>query len=260
MAEGEDGQYEIASVISRAFDTITSNVPLFVGLALILAGIPAAAANWWQLSQTISYTTAPGRFISSTVFTSGYFGPILIAGLVSMVSGVVLQAALTRATVTHLSGEKPNFGQCLMVGLAMILPMIGIAILLSLGVGLASLLLIVPGIILWLCWSVVVPVYVQEKVGVFEAFGRSMALTSGSRWRIFLTMLVVVIGLWLLSIPAGMLTLAAASAGTVASAIVAGAISALGSMAMVTVQACIYVELRDVREGVAPADLEAIFA
>jgi hypothetical protein len=38
------------------------------------------------------------------------------------------------------------------------------------------------------------------------------------------------------------------------------AISAVGSMVMVAVQSCIYVELRNVKEGVAPADLEAIFA
>jgi hypothetical protein len=143
----------------------------------------------------------------------------------------------------------------------MILPLIGIGVLLFLGVGIATLFLIVPGIILWLCWSVVVPVYVQEKVGVLEAFGRSMSLTEGSRWRIFLTMLLVVVGLWLISIPVGMLTYAiSASGSTIVLSVLSAAVSALGSMVMVAVQSCIYVELRNVKEGVAPADLEAIFA
>lgn len=259
MAEVGEGQYEIASVISRSIATIGSNFALFAGLALILAGIPAFALNAWQTSVNVNFAT--GQPDMGTILSPTYLGPIFAGWIVAVVTGAVLQAALTRATVLHLSGEKPTFAQCLSVGLAMILPMIGIGILLSLGVGLAMLLLIVPGIILWLCWSVVVPVYVQEKVGVFEAFGRSLDLTRGARWRIFLTMLLVVVGLWLLSIPAGILSVAVASSGSIiVTALVTSVISALGSMVMVTVQSCIYVELRNVKEGVAPADLEAIFA
>jgi hypothetical protein len=259
MAEAGEGRYEIASVISRSFETVSSNAGLFVGLALVLSGVPAFALNLWQSSFGANVNLAQpdyNAFLSAT-----YLGPIFVGWLVAMVTNAVLQAALTRATVTHLSGEKPVFAQCLTVGVSMILPMIGIGFLLSLGVGLAMLLLIVPGIILWLCWSVVVPVYVQEKVGVIEAFGRSMALTEGSRWRIFLTMLLVIVGLWLISIPVGLLTVAVAATGSViAVALVTAIISALGSMVMVTVQSCVYVELRNVKEGVAPADLEAIFA
>jgi hypothetical protein len=144
----------------------------------------------------------------------------------------------------------------------MILPMIGIGILLMFGVFLAMIFLIVPGVILWLCWSVTVPVYVQEKVGVFEAFGRSLELTRGWRWRIFLTMLVIMIALWLFSFPTGMLTTAAhaATGSIVATALISATLSALGNMVVVTAQASIYVELRNVKDGVGPADLEAIFA
>lgn len=258
MAEIGEGQYEIASVISRSFETISSNLALFAGLALILSGVPAFVLNLWQTNAQLALNNGADV---STIFSAAYFGPLIAGALVGMVTGAVLQAALIRATVLHLSGEKPTFAQCLAVGISMILPLIGIGLLLFLGVGIATLFLIVPGIILWLCWSVVVPVYVQEKVGVLEAFGRSMSLTEGSRWRIFLTMLLVVVGLWLISIPVGMLTYAiSASGSTIVLSVLSAAISALGSMVMVAVQSCIYVELRNVKEGVAPADLEAIFA
>lgn len=258
MAEIGEGQYEIASVISRSFETISSNLALFAGLALILSGVPAFVLNLWQTNAQLALNE--GADVGA-IFSAAYFGPLIVGALVGMVTAAILQAALIRATVLHLSDEKPAFAQCLAVGISMILPLIGIGLLLFLGVGIATLFLIVPGIILWLCWSVVVPVYVQEKVGVFEAFGRSMSLTEGSRWRIFLTMLLVVVGLWLISIPVGMLTYAASASGsTIVLSVLSAAISALGSMVMVAVQSCIYVELRNVKEGVAPADLEAIFA
>ncbi|WP_155006469.1 hypothetical protein [Sphingomonas hengshuiensis] len=257
MAYTEDGRYEISTVLSRTFDTIGANFLLFAGLSLVLSGLPAFAIDWWQASQIAVDTTD-----SMAVLRPAVFVPIVIVWLVSIVSSTVLQAALTRATVQHLSGETPNFARCLKVGLALFLPMIAISFLLAIGVGVGFLLLVVPGIILWLMWSVTVPVYVQEQVGIFEAFGRSRELTSGSRWRIFLTMLVLVFALWLLAIPVGMLTAAARSAGsaTMLLSVLGAIVSALSSMVMVSIQACIYVELRDVKEGVAPGDLEAIFA
>ncbi|WP_438801690.1 hypothetical protein, partial [Enterobacter hormaechei] len=80
----------------------------------------------------------------------------------------------------------------------MILPMIAIGLIAGIGVGIGLLLLIVPGVILWLVWAVVTPAYVQEKVGILEAFGRSAELTKGARGGIFLTMLIVPLLLWVL--------------------------------------------------------------
>lgn len=255
MAEAGEAQFEISSVISRSFETITSNLLLFAGLALILAGVPGFALQFWQA------TTVESATDSSAILNAGYLLALLTGMVVSIVTGAVLQAALTRATVLHLSGEKPGFAQCLAVGLTMILPMIGLGIIVAFGVGFAMLLLIVPGVILWLCWSVAVPAYVQEKIGVFEALGRSVELTRGARWRIFLTMLVVWIGLWLISIPIGLMSAAFQSTGSIVLlSLFSAAVGALGSMVTVAVQSCIYVELRDVKEGVAPSELESIFA
>ncbi len=74
-------------------------------------------------------------------------------------------------------------------------------------------------------------------------------------------MLIVVVLLWVLSIPVGFLTAAMAMTGSIAViALVSAAVSALSSMILVAMQASIYVELRQLKEGIAPADLEAIFA
>lgn len=260
MAESEFGEarFEIGAVISRAFETIGANIVLFCGLALVLAGLPQFVLGYWRV---LTFTSQVDLASGSYFFSSSYWGMAIVTWLVSIVTGAILQAALTRATVMHLSGEVPQFGQCLAVGISMILPMIGIGLLSGIGVGIGLMLLLVPGIILWLVWAVVTPAYVQEKVGVFEAFSRSAELTSGARWRIFLTMLIVLVLLWVLSIPVSFLTAAMIATGSAfLTAFVAAATGALSSMILVATQASIYVELRQLKEGIAPADLEAIFA
>lgn len=259
MAEpGLDGaRFEIGAVISRAFETISRNLVLFCGLALLLAGIPQFALEWWRGG----VVEAQAPFGPAYSGGSTFWGMFIVAWLVSVVTSAILQAALTRATVQSLSGETPQFGRCLTVGLTLAVPMIVIGLLFGIAVGIGLLLLVVPGIILALVWSVVIPVYVQEKVGIFEAFGRSAQLTSGSRFRIFLTLLIVVVLIWVLLLVLGIATAIVAAMGSIILiALFSAVLGALGSMIMVAIQASIYVELRQLKDGIAPADLEAIFA
>jgi hypothetical protein len=69
-------------------------------------------------------------------------------------------------------------------------------ILAALGVGIGLLLLVVPGLILWTWWLVIVPVIMLEGSGVTDAFGRSRELVRGNGWSVFgvlvLTILILV--------------------------------------------------------------------
>ncbi len=239
--------FDMGRVLSRAFGAIGRNAALFLGLAAILSGIPQLIAGLWRLG------------LSGPEFA----GPIVIAavggGLLAWVGSAVLQVAITRATISDLVGERPSFAGCLKAGFAMLLPMIGLTILLGLGIGLGFMLLFVPGVMLYIAWSVAVPAYVQERIGVVESFGRSRALTKGSRWKIFGLLLVCWIVILILQAPTGLLT-AAAQTPTSLSILITTAVSIVTTMVLCTIQAAIYVELRDVKEGAAPSDLETIFA
>lgn len=261
MAEEEfdGGSFEMGRVFSRAFQAIGANIVLFLGLALILTGIPAFLAAWWQFGWM-----EPGDSAAMlAAFRSGDFWlPLAAVWGVSLVTSAVLQASLTRATAMHLAGEKPGFARCLAIGLTLILPMIALSLMIGIGVGIGFVLLVVPGVILWLYWSVAIPAFVQERIGIFDAFGRSAALTSGNRGSIFLVMLVMGIGLWVLSLCVNWLlgpVITGASTPLPAS-LVQAVVGAISSMVSVTVQTSVYVELRNVKDGVRPSELEAIFA
>lgn len=66
-------------------------------------------------------------------------------------------------------------------------------ILAALGVGLGLLLLIVPGLILWTWWLVIVPVIMLEGTGVMAAFGRSRELVRGHGWSVFGVLVLTIV-------------------------------------------------------------------
>jgi uncharacterized membrane protein len=78
-----------------------------------------------------------------------------------------------------------NLGDSLRVGLARVIPILLLAIVMGFLMGLAFLLLIVPGLILLTMWWVATPACVVERTGPWTSLKRSAALTKGHRWKIF---------------------------------------------------------------------------
>src|SRR5258708_17090641 len=65
--------------------------------------------------------------------------------------------------------------------------------MMGLAVMFASMLFIVPGLILYMMWSVATPACVVERLGPFRSMARSRALTKGHRWKIFGLLLLTLI-------------------------------------------------------------------
>lgn len=101
-------------------------------------------------------------------------------------------------------------------------PLVGVSILFGLGLGIGFVLLIIPGLILMVIWSVVAPVTVLERPGVFAAFGRSRELVRGNGWSVFGVIVIVFLAVAVISLAAG---LAASSLGSVGQAFVQWAVN-----------------------------------
>jgi hypothetical protein len=260
------GRFEIGRVISRTFEVIGRNFGAFALLALLLGGLPS-------LLMTVSQLSLAGD--ETALFKPATAGLWILGVLVMLVCAFTLQAAIVHATVTDLNGRRVVVGESLMVGLRNVLPLIGLAILSGLGVGLGILLLIVPGVILALMWSVTVPAMIVERTGVMQAFSRSNDLTRDRRWAIFGLFVIYVILSWIvqLAITAvcaafagslGFIPIASGAEGLVGNlqraqvvaAPIIGTITALVSAAGV---AALYYELRSTREGVGAEALASVF-
>ncbi len=173
----------LGELLDRVFQLYRSRFGLFVGIAAV-AYIPLfvvrAALLWVPKASS---------------------APVTIAAAVGLLIGIVLQllgvAAASAATITAVSAaylEQPitlreAYGRVS----GMLLRVFLLMIVTGIGVGIGFLLLIVPGIILFLMWALAVPVTVLEDAGIGESFSRSRELTRGHRGRVFVIYLLYIV-------------------------------------------------------------------
>jgi hypothetical protein len=124
------------------------------------------------------------------------FGLLALIGQAGTVVGMTLAyAAIFQVAMQDLHGQPVATERLFRAAAGKFWPLLGLILLFSLGVVAGLVLLIVPGVLLAMAWSVAMPALVLEDRGVFGAFSRSAALTRGSRWSIFLLFFIV----WLVS-------------------------------------------------------------
>lgn len=125
--------------------------------------------------------------------TAAYSPSALLAIVIQMVLSQLIAAAITYGSFQYLRGQPVGIGEALSRGLSLILPMIGVAILAGLAIGLGFILLIVPGIIIAVMLWVAIPAAVVERPGVVASLSRSAELTKGYRWPVFGILVIIVV-------------------------------------------------------------------
>jgi hypothetical protein len=256
----EERRMSITRVFQRAFQAISLNPVVILGLALVVGAVPSL------LMTALISRSGIGSQASIQISFGAIIGAGFLSGVVGLVVSALVQGAITRATVTAIEGRRATFGESLSTALRVLLPLIGLSILLAIGIMIGFVLLIVPGIILLLMWAVAVPSLVIERGGVFAAFARSAELTRGAKWRILGLFLLLAVAYWLLSLVArivglGLYSPTAASNGfTIANIIGGVVVGTLFNMIWGTVQPSLYIELRQWKEGGSIENLEQIFA
>jgi hypothetical protein len=170
----------------------------------------------------------------------------LLAGVLEFVLYALFQGGLFRLTVADLHDEPISTDEALRVGRARMWAMVGLTLLAGLGVAIGTLLLIVPGVLLALAWSVVGPVLIEERLPIMETFGRSAELTRRNRIRILgvglLLLLAEIVG-------AVVVALASAPFARIGEALLLPLVSAAAGVVTGVVVAVIYDELRRLEDS-----------
>lgn len=239
-AAGRD--WSIGSALTAAGSVLAGHFVPFVATALV-AGLPKVAV--WL---TIGVST---RGILTTV------------GIVTMIANIIgvifVIQTLVYGSVQALRGRQVSIGDCLMQGLRRLPVGLGVGFLSYLGMVLGMILLIIPGVILALMWSVALPAATVERTGVLASLSRSSALTRGRRWRILgavlIPLLMASVISWILIGIFGGLREIGSPGYQIASWVLQAIVQAFN----VCVFATLYYYLRREKEGVDIEQVAAVF-
>ena len=246
MSFGYEGKrrFDLGRVIERTFGAIGANgLPLLL-MSVIFVGLPQAAIVWGQ-----SQFTQTGSSLMST-------GVIvwLISLVVGIVCSVIMQGVVTHAVVADLQGRKASLGESVGVALRSFWVLLAVGIVAGLGMALGLILLIVPGILIFLIWLVAGPVVVAEGAGIGRALQRSRDLTRNHRWWLLLLAVIYLVITWIIGI---LVTIAGAATtgfqvdiGLNFVTLVLGPLTqVVSTLLWAAIIAATYVELRAVKEG-----------
>jgi hypothetical protein len=114
-------------------------------------------------------------------------------GVVSVAVGFVLTSIASGLIVAGLAPGGTAFEAPLSRSLEIAGRVLPAGLVAGIGLAIGFVLFIVPGLILYTRWSVLVPVLIREDIGWAESFGRSWALTRGNGWTIFGALLLVLV-------------------------------------------------------------------
>jgi hypothetical protein len=187
-------------VVSQIWDIYRHQFSTLVGTATIL----------YALQFLIYLTLSSGAGIALT--------------LLFWALSVLYQGMVVKLVQDVQDGRRDHSVRALIASVSPVFwPLLAVGILYGIGVAIGFVLLIVPGLFLMVIWSVVAPVTVLERPGVFAAFRRSRELVRGNGWPVFGVIVIVFLAVVVVSAAAGV---AASALGTVGRALVQWAVNA----------------------------------
>ena len=236
------GEFRIGEVLARGLGILLRNIVPFGLMAIVLT-----APQWIY------------RLISSPQAGMGDPGLQVVVTLATWLLSFLLIGAVVYGTVSELRGRRAGLGECIARGVAVIPPILAVAILTALAIWLGSILFLVPGVIALLMLWVAIPVAVVERPGVFASLGRSRALTKGSRWRVF--KLIAIVGfVWMFAAWLVIAILVFSGLWTLTAMMVAlWILTALFTALYAVLSAVGYHDLRVAKEGVDAQQIAAVF-
>lgn len=248
----QGGYFDLGRVIQRTFTAISRNAAVFFGAGVVLVGAPNALIVFGQ-ETTMMMESASGLFV------------IALGWVLNLIGAFLLQGMVVKAAVNGFNGKPTAFGDAFDAGVRVVLPLLGLAIVVGVGTFIGYVLLIIPGLILTVLWSVAAPAVVVERRGVFESLQRSRDLTRGHRWQVFGLVVIYAVLSTLISLLAS--GIGVAMGGSFATGapvlwvnlLVGPVVSLLSAVVASAGVAALYYELRTTKEGVGPEVLAAVF-
>jgi len=263
--------FDVGRVVSKTFLALRSNPVPFLLLTLIGAGIPMMLFSFWPVLLGVG----DGINIYDPTWTEdiewdGIIGAAIGVYVVWMMLAVILYGALIEMSVNALNERPVHLGGSIRTGLRFFFPMLIIMIICVIATIIGFMLLIVPGIIIALGWSLAWHVKVIEGETVSGSLSRAWSLSKGYKRWILLMMIIfgvlgAIIGL-VFQIPVlffGNAQTAVIEGGStgfwIANAVASGLSQMVAAALSYVGLTATYLEIRRVKEGVDSDKIADIF-
>ncbi len=189
----------VGQIIDRAFRLYRNNFIRFVAIVAIIyipiTLISLGAVGWLtsassELTQSAHQVSEgrPGAELDLGAFGS-FFTAAAVTALLFLLAQALCNAALIKSVSESYLGKDVSVGQAYKAVLPRLLSIIGAAILVAIVTGIGFLLLIIPGIIFALWYTLTPQAIVVEGKSATSGMSRSKALVSGNLGKVF--------GLWI---------------------------------------------------------------
>ncbi len=218
------------------------------GFLFPLAFVPALALS--ALTHVIAGPAMTGDPAAPMTLGLAEAAVLFVDVMVSfVVTGVMCLAALDAVL-----GKRHTVAQYLRQTLRHLAPIVGLGLLVAIATGLGVVLAVLPGLYVvarYLPWT---PAVVFENAG-WSGLARGQSLTEGYRWP--LVGAVALMGLIVTAILLVAGPLMVAAGGGMAGVLVEGAFTAVYYALIAVFTALVYIRLREIRDGLSPADIAA---
>eukprot|EP01030_Chromulinospumella_sphaerica_P024530 gene24530-24614_t len=155
--------FSFGRVFSRGFSSFGQAMAPALLITLIFIVAPQAALLW-----TVGVGNATDLY--QRAMESGFGVSLIVGGVVGGITvwvfALAAQTGLVHLAMCAQQRRAFSFGESMLTGLRLFLPILGLSILVSLGTALGLILLIVPGLILMVMWCVAIPARIHDGPGV----------------------------------------------------------------------------------------------
>jgi uncharacterized membrane protein len=201
MPLAEIGPLTISEILDRMFTIYRRHFLVLIAIS----GLPYAMLVFVGALAGGSFAAVASRGLPDSMrvgmaAASGVIVLLALIVLIAFIIAAILAAVGTIAAVWDVQlGRKPGIRSAYRVAWRCFWPAVAAGILTGLAVGAGFILLIIPGIIVYLALSLANPIIVAEGSGGAEALSRSWNLTKGYRWKIFVAAFISGIVSWAIS-------------------------------------------------------------
>jgi len=234
------------ALLDRAFRLYTNNFSLMLGITAV-AYVPFYLIMLLLESGLGITAQAPGGGLSTALFYIAFF--LLWASVAFPIAG----GAATYAISERYLGNDVTIGEALRRGLGSFWPLSLAEMTATIRMMLGFFLLIVPGILWMLSYSLIVPAILVEGQKAMPSLRRSRDLVKGYRGKVFCVLMVIILLELILGAGIGMISSWLFNPGSRGGALLGSAINNLASIFMtpllIIATILLYYDMRIRKEG-----------